>query len=192
MCRKSRPDRAPGQRGPSGWLAEADRTRCGPVLVKGKPARAMLAEAWRAGLVFDKSGHRQQRLLCLAHAVRLAVLVHGCAHGRQVEVVDDDVSARRETPNVCRMYVEGKADRGRADKPEHVCQLAEAGRGWPRLEAALSLIWLDLAPAGVSKLEGDLAKEGSGYGRLFPTERGAGRARRARQAPTRRRRRRCG
>ena len=130
MCRKSRPDRAPGQRGPSGWLAEADRTRCGPVLVKGKPARAMLAEAWRAGLVFDKSGHRQQRLLCLTHAVRLAVLVHSCAHGRQVEVVDDDVSARRETPNVCRMYVEGKADRGRADKPEHVCQLAEAGRGW--------------------------------------------------------------
>ena len=36
-----------------------------------------------------------------------------------------------------------------AGQPEYICQLAEAGRGWPRLaeagrgwlEAALSLIW---------------------------------------------------
>ena len=27
-----------------------------------------------------------------------------------------------------------------AGQPEHICQLAEAGRGWRRLEAALSLI----------------------------------------------------
>ena len=30
---------------------------------------------------------------------------------------------------------------GVAGRPEHLCPLAEAGRGWPRLEAALSLIW---------------------------------------------------
>ena len=37
--------------------------------------------------------------------------------------------------------MENKA--GVAGQPEHACQLAEAGRGWPRprLEAALSLIW---------------------------------------------------
>ena len=28
-----------------------------------------------------------------------------------------------------------------AGQPERIYQLAEAGRGWPRLEAALSLIW---------------------------------------------------
>ena len=30
---------------------------------------------------------------------------------------------------------------GVAGQPEHLCQLAEAGRGWPRLEAALRLRW---------------------------------------------------
>eukprot|EP00964_Phaeocystis_antarctica_P000835 scaffold449_cov59-Phaeocystis_antarctica.AAC.2 len=28
-----------------------------------------------------------------------------------------------------------------AAPPEHICRLAEAGRGWPRLVAALSVIW---------------------------------------------------
>ena len=37
----------------------------------------------------------------------------------------------------------------------HICQLAEAGRGWPRREAALSLIW---RWRGVSKLEGEGAE----------------------------------
>ena len=39
----------------------------------------------------------------------------------------------------CATYVENKA--GVASQPEQSCQLAEAGRGWPRLEAALRLIW---------------------------------------------------
>ena len=30
---------------------------------------------------------------------------------------------------------------GVAGQPEHICRLAEAGRGWPRLEAALRLSW---------------------------------------------------
>jgi hypothetical protein len=33
-----------------------------------------------------------------------------------------------------------KQGTGMADQPE-ACQVAEAGRGWPRLAAALSLIW---------------------------------------------------
>ena len=36
-------------------------------------------------------------------------------------------------------YVEDKT--GVDGQPEHICQLDEAGRGWPGLEAALSLIW---------------------------------------------------
>ena len=53
-------------------------------------------------------------------------------------------------------YVESKADM--AGQPEHICQLAEAGRGWPRLEAALSLSW---RWRGVSKLEGEWAEASS-------------------------------
>ena len=59
--------------------------------------------------------------------------------------------------------------RGRCGK--HSCQLAEAGRGWPRLAdgrwprlvAALRLSW---RWRGVSKLEGELA---DASGRLFCT-----------------------
>ena len=29
-----------------------------------------------------------------------------------------------------------------ARQPEYICQLVEAGRGWPRLEVALSLIYI--------------------------------------------------
>ena len=88
--------------GPAGAAQAADwprltGPRCRPALAK--PARVTLAEL---GLGFDMGGHGQQRLLCLAHALRLAVLVHGCAHGRQVEVVDDDVATQREAPNACR------------------------------------------------------------------------------------------
>ena len=58
--------------------------------------------------------------------------------------------------------VENKA--GMAGQPEHVCQLAEAGRGRrPRLEAALRLIW---RWRGVSKLEGEPAEAS---GRLVST-----------------------
>lgn len=53
------------------------------------------------GLVFDMAAYEQQRFLCLAHALRLAVLVHGRAYGWQVEVVDNDVTARREAPKAC-------------------------------------------------------------------------------------------
>ena len=35
-------------------------------------------------------------------------------------------------------WVENKA--GVTGQPEHLCQLAEAGRGWPRLEAAPSVV----------------------------------------------------
>ena len=44
---------------------------------------------------------------------------------------------------------------GVAGQPEHLCQSAEAGRGWPRLQAALSLLW---RWRGVSKLEGEWAE----------------------------------
>ena len=37
-----------------------------------------------------------------------------------------------------KMDVENKA--GVAGQPEHICQLAEAGQDWPRLNSALSLI----------------------------------------------------
>ena len=47
------------------------------------------------------AAYEQQRFLCLAHALRLAVLVHGRAYGWQVEVVDNDVTARREAPKAC-------------------------------------------------------------------------------------------
>ena len=48
------------------------------------------------------------------------------------------------------------------DLPEQTYQLlAEAGRGWPRLQGALSLIW-----RWRRVLEGDLA---DASGRLFPT-----------------------
>ena len=56
-------------------------------------------------------------------------------------------------------YVEDKA--GMASQPEHACQLAEAGRGWPRLEAALSLVW-----CWRDVLEGELAEAS---GRLLST-----------------------
>ena len=58
-----------------------------------------------------------------------------------------------------RTYVETKA--GTAGQPEHICQLAEAGRGWPRLEAALSLVW-----CWRDVLEGELAEAS---GRLLST-----------------------
>ena len=51
---------------------------------------------------------------------------------------------------------------GRVGKPEQICQLTEPDRGWPRLEAALRLIW---RWRGVSKLEGALAKP---LGGCFP------------------------
>ena len=60
---------------------------------------------------------------------------------------------------------------GVVGQPEHSCQywprLAEADRGWPRLEAALSILrrW-----RGVSKLEGEVA---DASGRLLSTEAGA-------------------
>jgi hypothetical protein len=60
----------------------------------------------------------------------------------------------------CSAYVGNTA--GMAGQPEHICQSAEIGRGWLRLEAALSLIW---RWRGV--LEGDLVKAS---GRLFPTQ----------------------
>eukprot|EP00964_Phaeocystis_antarctica_P115386 scaffold79374_cov72-Phaeocystis_antarctica.AAC.4 len=68
---------------------------------------------------------------------------------------------------VCHLCREKKA--GVAGQPEQSCQLDEAGRGcgWPRLEAALSLIW---RWRGVSKLEGDVAEAS---GRLFSTWRTA-------------------
>ena len=72
--------------------------RCRPALVK--PARTILATK-PGGLVFDMAAHEQQRFLRLAHALRLAVLVHGRAYGWQVEVVDNDVTARREAPKAC-------------------------------------------------------------------------------------------
>ena len=60
--------------------------------------------------------------------------------------------------------VENKA--GTAGQPEHVCQLAEAGRGWPRLEAALRLLW---RWRGISKLEGGEGELAEASGRLLPT-----------------------
>eukprot|EP00964_Phaeocystis_antarctica_P154135 scaffold122696_cov48-Phaeocystis_antarctica.AAC.2 len=59
----------------------------------------------------------------------------GRAHGRQVEVVDDDVAARREAPEDVKVKeksqdVTEKQGFGRACQPEHTCQWAEAGRGW--------------------------------------------------------------
>ena len=62
-------------------------------------------------------------------------------------------------------------------RPKHICESAEAGRGWPRLagagrgwpglEAALSLVW---RWRGVSKLEGELAEAS---GQPLSTQRGA-------------------
>ena len=79
-----------------------------------------------------------------------------------MEVVDDDVAARREAPeNVRERKVLSKREKGdgRACQPEHTCQcgprLAEAG-GRPE-----SLVW---RCRGASKLEGNRAKAS---GRLF-------------------------
>ena len=53
----------------------------------------------------------------------------------------------------CKILEHGRvAKQGRYGRPSGVYQLAEAGRGWPRLEAPLSLIWRWW---GVPKQEGD-------------------------------------
>ena len=51
--------------------------------------------------------------------------------------------------------VENKA--GTAGQPEHVCQLAEAGRGWLRLEAALRLIRRGVLKGGLAEASGRLS-----------------------------------
>ena len=60
----------------------------------------------------------------------------------------------------------GRPDTGMAGQPEPIRQLVEAGRGWPRLKAALSLLWRS---RGVR--EGELA---GASGRLFSAWRRTG------------------
>jgi hypothetical protein len=53
-------------------------------------------------------------------------------------LVKDKYAAQYELRKV-RPHVE--TEPGVAKASQNTCQLAEAGRGWPRLEAALSLAW---------------------------------------------------
>jgi hypothetical protein len=68
-------------------------------------------------------------------------------------LVKDKYAAQYELRKV-RPHVE--TEPGVAKASQNTCQLAEAGRGWPRLEAALSSIW---GWRGVSNLGAEVAED---------------------------------
>jgi len=68
-------------------------------------------------------------------------------------LVKDKYAAQYELRKV-RPHVE--TEPGVAKASQNTCQLAEAGRGWPRLEAALSSIWVW---RGVSNLGAEVAED---------------------------------